>query len=168
MSEAMVDFVDVVPTLVDLAGGTPRPDLPGRSFRRVLEGQTTAHRDWIFSSIWNETTRGDRYPIRAVQNRTHKYIVKGEVRLEGQGDERVPRGGEALRVCARLEPRVDSNQVWVDEAVKNALDTEGSYYCARPVTSIEGLTPSEDAKFNIGKDHEPPIMLEVFRIAPRD
>ena len=75
-TDAMVSFVDVLPTLVEAAGGVPPAGLDGRSFLAVLEGRKSDHRDIIYAT---HTTKGiisgSYYPIRAVRTRTHKYIV---------------------------------------------------------------------------------------------
>jgi uncharacterized sulfatase len=88
VSDAMVQYVDVVPTLIEAAGGDPaavdtgRPDargdrgFDGRSFLGVLLGKTDAHHDVVFGA---HTTRGiiagsDCYPIRSVRSRRYKYI----------------------------------------------------------------------------------------------
>ncbi len=49
-SDAMVSWIDVLPTLVEVAGGDPPEDIDGRSFLGVLEGKTTTHRDMIFTT----------------------------------------------------------------------------------------------------------------------
>ncbi len=70
---AMVSWVDYLPTLLEVAGGTPPRDLDGRSFRRVLEGKRRHHHRRIFT-----THSGDGnwniYPIRAVRVGSWKYI----------------------------------------------------------------------------------------------
>jgi arylsulfatase A-like enzyme len=73
-TDAMVSWVDVLPTLVEVAGGTPPRDIDGRSFAAVLRGEATTHRDRIFS-----THSGDShfnvYPIRSVRTAGWKYIL---------------------------------------------------------------------------------------------
>ncbi len=88
VAKAMVQYVDVVPTLIEAAGGDPakvdtgRPDargsrgFDGRSFLGVLLGRTDEHRDLVYGC---HTTRGiingsACYPIRSVRSATHKYI----------------------------------------------------------------------------------------------
>jgi len=88
ITDAMVQYVDVVPTLIEAAGGDPEridtgcPDardergFDGRSFLGVLLGKAKAHRDVVFGA---QTTRGiivgsDCYPVRSVRNRRYKYI----------------------------------------------------------------------------------------------
>ncbi|MCC9655170.1 sulfatase family protein [Rhodopirellula halodulae] len=72
-TDAMVSWVDLVPTLIDLAGGTVPEGLDGSSFASVLRGKTNAHRDRIFT-----THSGDRkmnvYLSRSVRTERHKLI----------------------------------------------------------------------------------------------
>jgi len=87
-ADAMVQYVDVTPTLIEAAGGDPaaidtgRPDangnrgFDGRSFLDVLLGKTDHHADYVYGA---HTTRGiiagsDCYPIRSVRSDRYKYI----------------------------------------------------------------------------------------------
>ena len=69
----MVSWVDIFPTLIDLAGGKVPGAIDGKSFAPVLLGKTKTHRDKIFT-----TNTGDRemniYPIRSVRMGKYKYI----------------------------------------------------------------------------------------------
>jgi arylsulfatase A-like enzyme len=73
-TDALVSWVDLLPTLIELAGGTPPPDLDGRSFAPLLRGQRTTHRQEIYA-----THSGDGnfnvYPMRAVREGSWKYIL---------------------------------------------------------------------------------------------
>lgn len=73
-TDAMVSWVDLLPTLVEAAGGNAPANLDGRSFMRVLRGETNSHRDRIFT-----THSGDGnmnvYPMRSVRTRDWKYIL---------------------------------------------------------------------------------------------
>ncbi|WP_149498397.1 sulfatase family protein [Roseiconus lacunae] len=72
-TDAMVSWVDLLPTLIDLAGGDTLNEIDGRSFASVLRGETNSHRELIFT-----THSGDRkmnvYPIRSVRDQRFKYI----------------------------------------------------------------------------------------------
>lgn len=88
-TDAMVQYVDVVPTLIEAVGGNPRkvdtgrsgaPDggngFDGISFFDVLVGKETTHRKHLFGI---HTTRGiingsDCYPIRSVRDERYKLI----------------------------------------------------------------------------------------------
>lgn len=73
-TSAMVSLVDVLPTLVDVAGGKAPANLDGKSFERVLLGQTNRFHDYVFS-----THSGDGkmnvYPSRCVRDERWKYIL---------------------------------------------------------------------------------------------
>jgi len=78
VTDAMVQYVDVVPTLIAAAGGRPIAGLDGRNFLPVLLGQTDRHHDFVYGV---HTTRGiiagtpEGYPIRSIRSATHKYIM---------------------------------------------------------------------------------------------
>ncbi|MCM2374761.1 sulfatase family protein [Aporhodopirellula aestuarii] len=73
-TNAMVSWIDLLPTMIDLAGGDPPPDIDGKSFADVLVGKSDHHRDRIFA-----THKGDKgmnvYPIRSVRVGNFKYIL---------------------------------------------------------------------------------------------
>ena len=72
-TDAMVSWIDILPTLLDAAGGAPPPELDGRSFLAILRGEEQTHRERIFT-----THSGDGamnvYPTRSVRTREWKYI----------------------------------------------------------------------------------------------
>lgn len=76
VSDAMIEYVDVVPTLLE-ATGIERPEiLDGRSFLPVLVGNATAHKTHVFGL---QTTRGiisgsDHYGIRSVRDARYRLI----------------------------------------------------------------------------------------------
>ena len=78
VSDAMVEYVDVLPTIMAIAGiEDENRVLDGRSFLPVLQGETKQHKDFVFGAM---TTRGiingnDSYPIRSVRSATHKLIL---------------------------------------------------------------------------------------------
>ena len=84
----MAQYVDVVPTLIELAGGDPasfktgRKDargqagFDGQSFKKVLLGQSGQLRSYVFGV---HTTRGiikgsEAYPIRSARSGKYLYI----------------------------------------------------------------------------------------------
>jgi uncharacterized sulfatase len=73
-TDAMVDWIDYLPTMVELAGGKPPKDIDGRSFLPVLLGKKKTHRDKIFT-----THSGDGiyniYPMRSLRTGRWKYIL---------------------------------------------------------------------------------------------
>lgn len=72
-SDALINLVDVLPTLIEVAGGAPPADLDGRSFAAVLTGKTQKHRDEVFTTHSSDG-RMNVYPMRSVRTRDWKYI----------------------------------------------------------------------------------------------
>lgn len=72
--DAMVSLVDFLPTLAELFGGAQDANLDGRSFAKVLRGESATHRDTIFATHTNDN-RFNVYPIRALRTRTHSYLL---------------------------------------------------------------------------------------------
>lgn len=75
-SNAMVEYVDVVPTFIQAAGLEFPPHLEGQSFLPVLRGRTKAHKQYSFGL---QTTRGinhgsECYGIRTVRSDRFRYI----------------------------------------------------------------------------------------------
>ena len=70
----MVQWIDLLPTLIDLAGGEVPEGLDGRSFAGVLRGTSTAHRTEIFTTHSGD---GDKnvYPIRSLRTGDFHYIL---------------------------------------------------------------------------------------------
>lgn len=85
---AMTQYVDVVPTLIDMAGADPTKintgtkdaagyaGFDGKSFKNVLFGQVSHFRDFVFGV---HTTRGiingsEAYAIRSARNNKYLYI----------------------------------------------------------------------------------------------
>ena len=76
VSHAMIEYVDVLPTYVELAGGKPDAVLDGKSLAPVLLGKTDSHKKYVFGEM---TTRGiincsDYFGIRSVRSERFKYI----------------------------------------------------------------------------------------------
>jgi arylsulfatase A-like enzyme len=72
--DAMISFVDVTPTFIDIAGGEQPEGLDGKSFLDVMSGKTKTFREYIYAS---HTRDGDKnvFPQRCVRDRRYKYIL---------------------------------------------------------------------------------------------
>ena len=76
-SSAMIEYSDIVPTLIDLAGGKSLIPLDGSSFKSVLEGKADTHKEYVFGV---QTTTGvnsckEPYGIRSVRDKRYKLIL---------------------------------------------------------------------------------------------
>lgn len=74
VSEAIVQYEDITPTLVEIAGGKPIAGLDGKSFMGVLSGRTKKHREYAFG-IHNNIPEGPAYPIRSIRDTRYKLIL---------------------------------------------------------------------------------------------
>jgi len=74
VNNAMVSFIDIVPTILDWTGAEPPPyGLPGRSILPILEEENPPGWDEIFAShTFHQITM--YYPMRAIRTRRYKYI----------------------------------------------------------------------------------------------
>ena len=77
VSDALVEYVDIVPTFVDIAGGKPQTRVDGESFKSVLTGKKKEHKKYSFSL---QTSRGinkgpEYYGIRSAYDGRYRYIV---------------------------------------------------------------------------------------------
>ncbi|MFY0650552.1 MAG: sulfatase [Cyclobacteriaceae bacterium] len=77
VSNAMIEYSDVVPTFVEIAGGTPVQNLDGKSLVNLFLGKASHHKDYSYSL---QTTRGinngsEHYGIRSIVSDRYRYIL---------------------------------------------------------------------------------------------
>lgn len=77
-TDAMVSFIDIMPTLIETASDKVPEDMDGKSLLNVLEGKTNHHHDELFFSYTGVSVGSERqeipYPIRAMRTHRYKYI----------------------------------------------------------------------------------------------
>lgn len=152
-SAAMVSWVDILPTLVEVAGGKPPGDIDGRSFAGVLRGMADEHRQEIFS-----THSGDGemniYPIRSIRTRELKYIrnLHPEYQYTTHIDLAKDRDG------------VKFWRTWVAAAQKNleAVAIVGRY-SRRPKEELYDLTADPHEQHNLAADYDRQADLKQLR-----
>ena len=76
-SDALVQYVDVLPTLLDLCKIDVKADFDGRSFSRVIQRGSEKHNEFVFGV---HTTRGiihgsESYPVRSIRSDRYKLIL---------------------------------------------------------------------------------------------
>ncbi len=73
-TDALVQYADVAPTLLDACGGSPSEwQFDGTSFLGVLRGSETTHRQYAFG-MHNNYPEGPAFPIRSITNGEYHYI----------------------------------------------------------------------------------------------
>ncbi len=73
-TDAMVSWIDILPTLVDLGGGVAPKDIDGRSFAPVLRGEKQSAREEIYATHSNDR-EFNVYPMRCLRTDKWKYIL---------------------------------------------------------------------------------------------
>jgi len=71
---AMISYVDILPTFIDIAGGEAPDDMDGRSFTEVLLGKTATFRDKIYATH-NRDGNMNVFPQRCVRDGKYKYVL---------------------------------------------------------------------------------------------
>jgi N-sulfoglucosamine sulfohydrolase len=144
-SKAMVSWIDLLPTMVEAAGGTPpasglAPEqIDGRSFLPVLCGKAESHRDQIFVAH-NRDQEMNVYPIRSVRTENWKYIRN-------------------LTPDARHTTHIDKQPAkhdywptWVEKAKSDAAAANlVNRYHSRPAEELYDLSGDPDEQRNLAK-----------------
>lgn len=74
VTDALVQYEDILPTLMEFAGGNKIDNIDGKSFLPTLYGKKKNHRKWAYG-IHNNYPEGNPYPIRSIQDKRYKLIV---------------------------------------------------------------------------------------------
>ena len=72
-TNALVQYADVLPTLMDLAGGSPE-GFEGSSFAGVLKGKSKVHRSYVYG-MHNNFPEGPPYPTRTISDGTYRLVL---------------------------------------------------------------------------------------------
>lgn len=96
-TDALIQYADILPTLIDAAGGNSKIDFDGSSFLSVLLGNTNKHRQYAFF-MHNNVPEGPPYPIRSITDGEYHYIFNLQ--------------HENLYIEKHLMGRMPLNQYW--------------------------------------------------------
>jgi N-sulfoglucosamine sulfohydrolase len=149
----MISLVDVLPTLIEAAGGTPPQDIDGRSFTEVLTGNSEDLRDSIFTTHSGDG-KMNRYPMRSVRTRDWKYIRN--LRAESKHTTHIDLG-EAI----------DGNEYWNSWVAKAKSDSKAaaivSQYHRRPAEELYDLRNDPLEQHNLAVDGDSAAVLNQMR-----
>ncbi|MCX2575885.1 sulfatase family protein [Pedobacter sandarakinus] len=73
-TNAIVQYEDITPTLIDIAGGKAIDSLDGKSFLPVLKGNSKTARSYAYG-IYNNIPEGPAYPMRSLRDERYKLIL---------------------------------------------------------------------------------------------
>jgi uncharacterized sulfatase len=73
-TKAMVQWMDIMPTLMEVGGGmSGSGNFDGKSFVKVLRGESQNHHEWIYTTHSNDNNM-NVYPMRSVRSERYKLI----------------------------------------------------------------------------------------------
>jgi len=152
-TDAMVTWIDLLPTLVELGGGAPPADIDGRSFAAALRGEKQTHREEIFA-----THSGDRefnvYPIRCLRTPGWKYILN--LHPEFQYATHINRGG--------ARDGLEYFRSWEDAAKIDSLARQiVQRYKQRPREELYDLAADPHELTNLADKDEHSLRLAQMR-----
>lgn len=138
-TDCMFEYVDVMPTLVDIAGGTVPAGLDGRSFLKTLRGEKQEEKKQVFAL---QTSRGivsgpEYYGIRSVRDGRYRLIrnLTPEARFH----------------CTTFQSKVFKS--WETEAVQDPFAArQVERYAKRPETELYDVLQDPFEQHNLADD----------------
>jgi N-sulfoglucosamine sulfohydrolase len=166
--EHMVSTVDLLPTLLDIAGIQQPGGFDGRSFAPLLRGEKQDGWDMVFKAH-NENAGGQATPMRAVQTKDWLYIFS-----PWSNGTRVMSGATAgtatcrqMRVLARTQPEIAARVDLFDhrvpeEAYEVRYDPDAlTNLISKPENASQVATLEKAMEDWMVRTNDP--LLEVFR-----
>lgn len=124
-SEAMVSWIDILPTLVEIAGGAAPAGIDGRSFVPVLEEKSATHRDLIFTTHSGDGNN-NVFPMRGV--------------IDPDGNKYLRNLGPGLRFLTHVTKNAGDSgywDSWLDTALESApAKAQVGAYLRRPAEEL--------------------------------
>lgn len=152
VTPALVQTVDVLPTLIEAAGGRGPAELDGRSFLPLLRGEAVAHRDRTFGVHTNAgIVAGRPYPIRSIRTPTHRYVLN------------LMPEAEFTNALTRMSRDGVWNS-WVRDAARDlAVAARVERYRRRPAEELYDLIADPDELENLAGDRRQRPLMDALR-----
>jgi len=72
-TDALAMYCDILPTMIEAAGGTVPENIDGKSLLKLITGETETHREYAFF-VNNNSSSGTAYPSRAATDGRFKLV----------------------------------------------------------------------------------------------
>ncbi len=138
-TDAMIQYEDVLPTLMDAAGGRYSPEtFQGKSFMPVLVNKSSVHREYAYF-MHNNNPEGPSYPIRSVSDGKFHYIRNLQP--------------ENLYIEKHLMARMAPNEYWLSWVFQSP-DNDNAYklimrYMKRPPEELYRMDSDPEEMNNL-------------------
>lgn len=152
-TDAMVSWIDFLPTMIEVAGGKAPKKIDGRSFLPVILGKKKSHRSEIFT-----THSGDGifniYPMRSLRTQRWKYILNlhPEFAFTSHIDLPVPLGQRAYFSTWENVAKTNSEA--------NAIVTR---YHQRPAEELYDVQADPNEQHNLASDPDQQSRVKKMR-----
>lgn len=153
-SGALISHADLVPTIVQIAGGKAPSGIDGQSFLDVITGKTDTHREMVFASHTGDGLM-NRSPARMLRTDRYKYIrnVAPEQVYHTHMDKARDHDG--------------GREYWSSWIEKAKTDKEAAAVLQRyhhhPEEELYDLAADPDEMKNLAHDPDHKKMIEGFR-----
>ena len=76
VNKGLVNVIDILPTLIEIAGGEVSEDLDGKSFKETILKNKNTKRKYVYGiSTQQNIMRAKIFPSRSIRNHQYKYII---------------------------------------------------------------------------------------------
>jgi N-sulfoglucosamine sulfohydrolase len=184
-SKHFVTGIDLMPTIMEIAGLPSVPRLDGESFLPLLQDETQQNREYAYSTYYQIFAK-IRYPMRSVQNDEYGYIYNfwADHQLEMRGDAMGGLTWRAMVEAAETDPdiakRVELYKYRVPEELYNLKEdpdglnnlVEDPAY-AHVLNEFRGkmlemMKKYNDPAWEAYRDRDQPGVIEAFMEAQRE
>lgn len=137
-SGALVEYVDILPTFLEIAGTKPIGPLDGKSFVPILTGKATKIKDYTFSL---QTTRGiiagsPYYGIRSVADKKYRYILNLTPEASFQNTETKGKLFKRWKEIAATDPVANQlTEKYQHRPAIELYDLENDKYCLNNIAT---------------------------------
>ena len=142
-TDALIQYNDVLPTLLTAVGSKTKAEFDGSSFLSVLLGKKDSHRDYAYF-MHNNVPEGPSYPIRSVTDGKYHYIRN--------------LSPEKLYIERHLMARMPLNKYWPSWVFDASDDPEildlVTRYQKRPAEELYSLTDDPNEMVNLSNQKD--------------
>ena len=163
-TDAIAQYCDIVPTLIDAAGGEVPSNLDGRSLLPLIKGETQAHREQAYFMFNNRdgSKVGPHFSSRAVTDGRYKLIwnltpenMYGVAAISGIDFGKHNRGSDVPKVYGSWLDSIEQGDAHAEKLIKR--------YRLRPEYQLFDLNKDRWEMNNLGDNPEQQFKLQELK-----